>query len=226
MWTNLKDKSVYIKRAEADSERYEREMAVWEKKYPEFARKSKIEKKDSKTNGFRMFCKERRLQDPKLKQKEIAVEWKAMSEDEQKTYKEQADSYNADLPKGDDDEEEKKPVKRTAKKAAPKAKEEETTEAVEAPKAKSRGKKAEAAAEPVAEAPKAKSRGKKAAAEVKEEAPVEAPKAKSRGKKAEAAEVVEAPKGKKAVKKPVETKSKVAQSDEELGDNDDELLEE
>lgn len=130
-WSNLKDRSVYEKRAKEDNERYEREMKVWEEKNPEFARVSKAPKEPKRTTGYILFCKEKREEvvkkNPNVGGRDInskvAIEWQALSKEEQNKYHEQATELNKNLPNPPAP---RKPTKKRVKKAAKSSEGEET----------------------------------------------------------------------------------------------------
>ena len=106
LWEQLKDRSEYEKKAAADLARYEEEMTVFESAHPECARKSSGIKKQTRTNGYRVYCDQNREQakteNPNKNGREInsflAERWNALNEADQKPFKEIATERNAELP--------------------------------------------------------------------------------------------------------------------------------
>jgi len=106
LWEQLKDRSEYEQKAKADLERYEREMAPWEAANPEHARKANAPKKQTRTNGYRVYCDQHReaskKANPDKNGREInsilAEDWNKLTDEQQQPYKDQAEERNKDLP--------------------------------------------------------------------------------------------------------------------------------
>ncbi len=106
LWKKLEDRSEYEKKAKDDRARYETEMESWEAENPQYARVSRGPKKQTRTNGWRVFCDKNRSQfktdNPDVNGREInsklAEAWNALSEADKGPYNDTADDLNKDLP--------------------------------------------------------------------------------------------------------------------------------
>lgn len=108
-WNNLKDRSKYENEAKADSERYEREMKIWEEKNPDLARKTSKPKTPKKTTGWLVFSKEKR---PEIKKANptkngheigflISHAWKELTVEGKIPYEEKSKKANLTIMKDD-----------------------------------------------------------------------------------------------------------------------------
>lgn len=104
LWNEMDDKkkNKYEAQSQADKERYEKEMVVWESENPNYARKSRKETRPAKRTAYQVFARENRnkvmSENPGTKGRQInkllASVWGELTDEDREQYQNTANQEN------------------------------------------------------------------------------------------------------------------------------------